>query len=84
MPSPTLARPVEVADRTPWPRAPASWVRPVARAALVALAYYVGARIGFAFQSPSSPQSVLWLPNSILFGVLLVLPPSRWPAVLLA
>jgi PAS domain S-box-containing protein len=84
MPSSTLARPAEVADRTPWPRAPASWVRPAARAALVALAYYVGARVGFAFQSPSSPQSVLWLPNSILFGALLVLPPSRWPAVLLA
>ena len=28
MPSPTLARPAEVADRTPWPRAPTSWVLP--------------------------------------------------------
>jgi PAS domain S-box-containing protein len=50
----------------------------------VALAYYVGARIGFAFQSPTSPQSVLWLPNSILFGALIVLPVRQWWAVLLA
>lgn len=51
---------------------------------LVAAAYYVGAQIGFALQSPSAPQSVLWLPNSILLAVLLLVPHRRWPAYLLA
>src|SRR5262245_20905702 len=44
----------------------------------VSLAYYLGAEIGFAFQSPSSPQSVLWLPNSILLATLLLVPMSQW------
>ena len=52
--------------------------------ALVAAAYYVGAQIGFALQSPNAPQSVLWLPNSILLAVLLLVPVRRWPVYLLA
>ena len=51
---------------------------------LVALAYYVGARVGFLFRAPVVPQSVLWLPNSILLAALLVSPPRRWPALLIA
>ena len=53
-------------------------------AAILALAYYIGARIGFLFQSPLVPQSVLWLPNSILLAALLMVPPRRWPVMLLA
>ena len=47
-------------------------------------AYYLGAQIGFALQSPNAPQSVLWLPNSILLAVLLIVPFRRWPAYLAA
>ena len=51
---------------------------------LVSAAYYLGAEIGFALQSPSAPQSVLWLPNSILLAVLLIVPFRRWPVYLAA
>ena len=54
------------------------------RALLLALAYYVGARIAFIFQSPTEPQSILWLPNSILLAVLLLSAPRDWPLYLLA
>lgn len=47
-------------------------------------AYYLGAQVGFALQSPNAPQSVLWLPNSILLAVLLIVPFRRWPAYLAA
>ncbi|HJR41506.1 MAG TPA: MASE1 domain-containing protein [Gemmatimonadaceae bacterium] len=50
----------------------------------LALAYYAGAQVGFALTSPTTPQSVLWLPNSIVLAVLLVVPVSRWPLYLLA
>ena len=43
-----------------------------------------GAQIGFALQSRNAPQSVLWLPNSILLAVLLIVPGRDWPAYLLA
>ena len=39
---------------------------------LLGAAYYLGAQVGFALQSPNAPQSVLWLPNSILLGTLLI------------
>ena len=58
-------------------RRPDRW-RMAASAALVALAYYAGARVGFLFQVPSVPQSILWLPNSILLAVLLWLPVREW------
>ena len=51
---------------------------------LLSAAYYFGAQIGFALQSPNAPQSVLWLPNSILLAVLLIVPVREWPAYLLA
>jgi two-component system sensor histidine kinase UhpB len=56
----------------------------VRRAVLVALSYYAGARVGFLLQSPQVPQSVLWLPNSILLAVCIVNPPRRWAMLLLA
>jgi two-component system, NarL family, sensor histidine kinase UhpB len=52
--------------------------------ALVSVAYYLGAQIGFALQSPDAPQSVLWLPNSILLAVLLLVPFATWPVYLIA
>ena len=51
---------------------------------LVSAAYFLGAQIGFALQSPNAPQSVLWLPNSILLAVLLIVPFKTWPAYLAA
>lgn len=45
---------------------------------LVCAAYYVGARIGFAFSFPPMPTSVFWLPNSIMFAVLLLVPVRSW------
>ena len=51
---------------------------------LVSAAYFLGAQIGFALQSPNAPQSVLWLPNSILLAVLLIVPFRTWPAYLAA
>jgi len=54
------------------------------RALFVALSYYVGARVGFLLQGPQVPQSVLWLPNSILLAVCIVNPPRRWATLLFA
>src|SRR5436190_18867440 len=51
---------------------------------LVSAAYYLGAQVGFALQSPNAPQSVLWLPNSILLGALLIVPYRQWPLYLAA
>jgi two-component system sensor histidine kinase UhpB len=59
-------------------------VRPAVVAIAVSLAYYLGASVGFLFQSPSVPQSVLWLPNSILLAALLLNPVSRWWQLLAA
>jgi PAS domain S-box-containing protein len=53
-------------------------------ALLLALAYYTGARIGFALQSPVVPQSILWLPNSILLSALLLAPKRYWPVYFVA
>jgi len=52
------------------------FVQPLA----LAVAYYLAADVGFAFQSPTAPQSVLWLPNSILLATFLLAPISEWPA----
>src|SRR5687767_15111409 len=45
----------------------------------LALAYYVGASIGFAFRVPGAPQSVMWLPNSLLLAAALIAAPRHWP-----
>src|SRR6267378_743771 len=56
-----------------------------ARAALlVAVAYYVGARIGFAFTFQPHPISTLWPPNSLLLAALLLTPARSWWLLLLA
>ena len=61
-----------------------SWPGRAFCAFLVAAAYYLGAQLGFALQSPNAPQSVLWLPNSILLGVLLITPVREWPLYIVA
>ncbi len=53
-------------------------------ALLVALAYYLGAKIGFALTFQPHPVSVLWPPNSILLAALLLTPVRVWWVILLA
>ena len=50
----------------------------------VALAYYLGAKIGFALTLQPHPISVLWPPNSILLAALLLTPARFWWLILLA
>src|SRR5438874_10896719 len=50
----------------------------------VALAYYLGAKIGFALTFQPHPVSVLWPPNSILLAALLLTPVRVWWVILLA
>jgi signal transduction histidine kinase len=56
----------------------------VAGPLLLSVAYYSGAQLGFALQAPNAPQSVLWLPNSILLAALIILPVRQWPTYLAA
>jgi len=58
--------------------------RAVLLAAGVAVAYYVGARIGFALTAAPTPVSTLWPPNAILLAALLLTPPRWWLVVLVA
>ncbi len=51
---------------------------------LVALAYYVAAKIGFALTFKPRPVSVMWLPNSILVAGLLLSPIRTWWLLLLS
>src|SRR5215831_10290634 len=48
------------------------------RALLVAAAYYLGAKLGFAFTFEPHPISTLWLPNALLLAALLLSPVSSW------
>src|SRR2546423_5548620 len=50
----------------------------------VALAYSLGAKIGFALTLRPHPVSVLWPPNSILLAALLLTPVRVWWVILLA
>ena len=59
-------------------------LRRVFAALFVAIAYYVGAQIGFALTFQPHPVSTLWPPNSILFAALLLSPPRSWWLLLLA
>jgi two-component system sensor kinase FixL len=53
-------------------------------ALLITLAYYLGAKIGFALTLRPHPVSVLWPPNSILLAALLLAPVRVWWVILLA
>src|SRR5213076_1686535 len=85
----TLATPLGLAgpgSRSTTERSDAQFFdRRVAGVALsVALAYYLGAKIGFALTFQPHPVSVLWPPNSILVAALLLTPPRVWGFILLA
>ena len=54
------------------------------QALLVAVAYYLGAKLGFAFTFQPHPISTLWLPNSLLLAALLLTPVSSWWVLLAA
>jgi PAS domain S-box-containing protein len=49
---------------------------------LVAVAYYLGARIGFSLAIASQPVSMLWPPNAVLLGALLLARPRTWPILI--
>jgi PAS domain S-box-containing protein len=52
--------------------------RPVLISLLVGIAYYIGAKVGFALKFPPHPVSVMWLPNSILLAAFLLMPVRKW------
>jgi two-component system, LuxR family, sensor kinase FixL len=58
--------------------------RHLVQALTVAVGYYLGAKVGLALTLHPQPVSTLWPPNGILLAALLLLPPQRWPLVLLA
>ena len=47
-------------------------------ALLVALGYYLAARLGFAFTLEPHPISMLWPPNALLMAALLLMPARSW------
>lgn len=51
---------------------------------LVGIAYYLGAKLGFALTFQPHPVSTLWPPNSILLAILLLSPRRLWWFYLLA
>ena len=53
-------------------------------ALLVAISYYVGAKIGFLFKPAETPISTFWPPNAILLAALLLTPRRVWWALILA
>jgi signal transduction histidine kinase/integral membrane sensor domain MASE1 len=46
--------------------------------------YYLASIVGLQLRLPPATTSVLWPPNAILTSALLLAPPRRWPAILLA
>src|SRR5262245_45155649 len=59
-------------------------VRTTTYALLVGVAYYLGAKLGFALTFQLHPVSTLWPPNAILLAALLLAPTPLWWALLLA
>src|SRR6266576_3014137 len=58
--------------------------RTVVVALLVAVGYYLTAKIGFAFALQPGSVSTLWMPNSILLAGLLLVPKRFWWLILVA
>jgi integral membrane sensor domain MASE1 len=50
----------------------------------VSVAYYVGAKVGFALTLPRFAVSTLWPPNAIVLAALLATPIRTWWVILLA
>ena len=59
-------------------------LRAVRPALLVAISYYIGTRIGFAWTPIGQPNSTFWPANAILLAALLLTPPRTWWTLLLA
>jgi PAS domain S-box-containing protein len=53
-------------------------------AILIALGYYLGAKLGFALTLAPIPVSTLWPPNAILLAGLLLTPARSWPWIFTA
>jgi two-component system, LuxR family, sensor kinase FixL len=53
-------------------------------ALFVFIGYYLGAKLGFALTFHPHPVSVLWPPNAILLGALLLAPSRAWWILILA
>jgi signal transduction histidine kinase/integral membrane sensor domain MASE1 len=51
-----------------------NWTLPLA----VGAAYFIAAKVGEALAFPSAPVSVLWAPNAILMGALILAPREHW------
>src|SRR5436853_4882178 len=60
------------------------WPRLAYGALLVFAGYYVGAKLGFALTFSPNPISLLWPPNAILMGALVLAPARAWPLLVLA
>ncbi len=63
-----------VQSREAGERASGSVLRNAGFAALVAVAYYAGTRLGFVLTPPGYAISVFWPPNAILLAALLLAP----------
>src|SRR5687768_4842857 len=72
------------AGREDYIRRFAPTLRTARAAVLVGVAYYIGAKIGFALTLKPYPVSTLWPPNSILLAALLLTPTRSWWLLLLA
>jgi signal transduction histidine kinase/integral membrane sensor domain MASE1 len=46
--------------------------------------YYLASLVGFQLRLPPATTSVLWPPNAVLTSALVLAPPRRWAAILLA
>src|SRR5882757_7361119 len=58
--------------------------RTVVVALLVAIGYYLTAKLGFAFALQPGSVSTLWMPNSILLAGLLLVPRRSWWIIFVA
>src|SRR5215471_8106652 len=53
-------------------------------ALLVAISYYLAARVGFFFKLSDFPIAVFWPPNAVLLAAFLLAPKRLWWALILA
>jgi two-component system sensor kinase FixL len=76
---PASAHRCAAADPRPRSRFDLRWHdwRPLGAAVLVGGVYFAGAKVGLALTFTPFPLAVLWPPNALLFGALL-LAPTRW------
>jgi two-component system sensor kinase FixL len=64
--------------------APDQAFRPGIAAVVTALAYFIGAKVGFALTFQPHPISALWPPNAVLLAALLLTPVRSWWLILAA